>query len=184
MEKIARGNAPLGFGQFDVSVGDRSYRLAVLDDRHIEIDGQVCDYSIRQTGPGTYSLILDASGFEIAAVAGNGRSDAAQTELLVNGVSVALTVDDRRSQLRKGMLQGSSRSSGTQIIRAPMPGKVVRVEVKPGDHVGPGTGLIILEAMKMENEIKSTGTGIVERVQVEQGKAVEKDELLISIRPE
>jgi pyruvate carboxylase subunit B len=64
-----------------------------------------------------------------------------------------------------------------------MPGKIVQVEVKEGDRVAPGSGLLIIEAMKMENEIRSEGTGIVRAIRVKPGDAVERDAVLIEIDP-
>jgi biotin carboxyl carrier protein len=60
-----------------------------------------------------------------------------------------------------------------------MPGLVIRVEVKPGDQVMPGAGLVALEAMKMENELKAQGPGVVKEVRVAPGEAVEKGQILL-----
>jgi biotin carboxyl carrier protein len=79
------------------------------------------------------------------------------------------------------MLTERSASSTGQKVTAPMPGKVVRIEVAEGDTIKAGTGLIVLEAMKMENEIKSGASGSVTKIHVSVGKAVEKGEILISI---
>jgi biotin carboxyl carrier protein len=66
-------------------------------------------------------------------------------------------------------------------VRAPMPGLIVRVEVEAGQLIRVGQGLVVLEAMKMENEIKALSAGKVADVHVTPGKAVEKGELLISL---
>jgi biotin carboxyl carrier protein len=184
VEKVTPGIISLGPGQYSVKMGERSYVVAVLDDRTIQVDEKPHAFSIRKTSQGVYSLILDGSVYEVVPLAGNRNGEASPAEIVVNGVPVEVVVDDHRSLLKKGMLQNRSHVAVTQAIRAPMPGKVIRVEVKVGDRVNPGTGLVILEAMKMENEIKSAGTGVVEEVRVESGKAVEKGELLISIHPE
>ena len=72
---------------------------------------------------------------------------------------------------------------GPKALKAPMPGMVVRVEVEVGQTVAPGDGLVIVEAMKMENELKSEGAGRVSRVLVQPGQTVEKDQTLIEFEP-
>ena len=69
--------------------------------------------------------------------------------------------------------------TGPKPLRAPMPGLVVQLEVAEGDQVTSGQGLVIVEAMKMENELKSEGEGTVKRILVEPGQAVDKDQVLV-----
>jgi biotin carboxyl carrier protein len=92
-------------------------------------------------------------------------------------------VDERTQQLRELTGQGK-RASGGGVIRAPMPGLVLRVEVEPGMRVEPGAGVVVLEAMKMENEITSPGAGVVKSVRVQAGQAVEKGVVLVEIGDE
>jgi len=66
-------------------------------------------------------------------------------------------------------------------IRAPMPGLIVKVKVNEGESVRPGTNLLVLEAMKMENEIRSVQYGVVEKIHVKQGMAVEKNQPLVKL---
>jgi len=184
VEKVPTGILSLKPNQFSVRIGERAYIVETLDDQRIQVDGKAYNFSFREISPGVYSLLLDSAVFEVVAPAGHRNGDVASTDVVVNGIPVGAVVDDHRSLLKKGMLKNRSHASGKRTIRAPMPGKVVKVEVKAGDQVIPGTGLIILEAMKMENEIKSTGAGVVEEVRVSAGMAVEKDEPLMSIHQE
>jgi biotin carboxyl carrier protein len=70
-------------------------------------------------------------------------------------------------------------AAGPGPVRAPMPGMVVRVEVAEGDAVAPGQGIVVVEAMKMENELKTESGGVVARINVEAGQAVEKGAVLV-----
>jgi pyruvate carboxylase subunit B len=72
---------------------------------------------------------------------------------------------------------------GPRPIVAPMPGMVVKVEVAEGDVVREGQGVVIVEAMKMENELRAAGAGRVRRVHVSRGQAVEKDQVLVELEP-
>ena len=86
-------------------------------------------------------------------------------------------LDDRRKRLKAA--RGGGAAEGTFLLRAPMPGKVVKVLVKPGDAVEAGAGLVIIEAMKMENELRAPRAGTVSAVHVAEGTTVEgKAELL------
>jgi biotin carboxyl carrier protein len=67
-------------------------------------------------------------------------------------------------------------------VRAPMPGLIVRVEVAEGESVSAGQGVVIIEAMKMENELKSDAAGVVKKILVQQGQAVEKGTVLIEFQ--
>ena len=73
----------------------------------------------------------------------------------------------------------SEESGGPKPLRAPMPGLVVKIEADEGDDVFQCQGLIIVEAMKMENELKSDGAGRISRILVEPGQTVEKDQVLV-----
>ncbi len=92
-------------------------------------------------------------------------------------------VDERTQQLRELTGQGK-RGTGGGVIKAPMPGLVLRVEVEPGMRVEPGAGVVVLEAMKMENEITSPTGGVVKSVRVAAGQAVEKGVVLVEISEE
>lgn len=89
-------------------------------------------------------------------------------------------VVDNESRYRQSRLQ-SKQVLNNNTIRSPMPGKVVRVFVKPGDIVEAGQPLIVLSAMKMESEFKAGQRGIVKEVPVKEGETVDNDQLLVVI---
>jgi len=98
--------------------------------------------------------------------------------LLVNGKEVRLELADPRDRRRNG---GRGADGGRKEIRAAMPGKVVRVLVAAGDEVEAGMGLLILEAMKMQNEVKSPGSGRVAAVAVGVGETVASGQTLVTL---
>ncbi|HLG20953.1 MAG TPA: biotin/lipoyl-containing protein [Bdellovibrionota bacterium] len=103
-----------------------------------------------------------------------------EIDISVNGHLVPLHCSDPRRS--PGDVE-SRVEQGSRQIRAIMPGRVVRVFVRPGDAVVSGDSLLVLEAMKMENEVKATINGTVESVAVSSGASVERGELLISLVP-
>jgi pyruvate carboxylase subunit B len=91
-------------------------------------------------------------------------------------------VDERTRHIRSLVGAGKSQAAGG-TVKAPMPGLVVRVLVQPGQTVAVGTALVVLEAMKMENELKAPVAGVVARVSATPGQAVEKGEILVTLAP-
>jgi acetyl/propionyl-CoA carboxylase alpha subunit len=106
---------------------------------------------------------------------------AARGELLIGleGRTIAVTVNGRRS--RRGSAEGGSQAHGVQTVTAPMPGRVVRVLVRPGDEIATRQGVIVVEAMKMENELRSPKAGKVKEVMVSPGTSVEAGRVLVVI---
>jgi len=104
-------------------------------------------------------------------------------EVQVGGrVWLADVVDERTRQLR-GMVGGDKQAGVGGVVKAPMPGMILRLEVEEGQAVTRGVGLVVLEAMKMENEIRAPDDGVVVRIHAEPGMAVEKGAPLIELGP-
>ena len=97
-------------------------------------------------------------------------------KLHTNGQEFTAEVIDPRAW--SGRRHGAVEAEGRQQILAPMPGKIVRLLVKEGDHVEAGQGLLVVEAMKMQNEIRSPKSGVIERVLAKEGQPVNAGEVL------
>ncbi len=101
----------------------------------------------------------------------------------LNGFNYEIKIKDKTYELLQKFLNNSNKNknSGAGIVKAPMPGLIVKVFVQPGMSVLEGDKLLIMEAMKMENILKSTQSGIVKEVRVSEGNTVEKDNVLVII---
>jgi biotin carboxyl carrier protein len=86
---------------------------------------------------------------------------------------------DERTRHIRSLGAGENLRPKAEVLRAPMPGLVVRINAKPGDKVAAGSGLVVLEAMKMENELKAAAASVVKNVRVAPGEAVEKGQVLV-----
>ena len=119
----------------------------------VSVDGQEFMVDGRRTGRNNYSLLIDNRSFEVDV-------DTTEDEyrVLLDGRTYHISMSDER-QVRVGGRQSGVEVSGRQEIRIPMPGKVVAVLVNEGDTVAKGQGLVIVEAMKMENEVRAPGNG-------------------------
>jgi pyruvate carboxylase subunit B len=102
--------------------------------------------------------------------------------VLVNGERHEVEALDERAAHIRTLTGTGTAPAGPALLKAPMPGLVLRILVTPGQTVTAGTSLVVLEAMKMENELKAAAPGTVEQVAVAPGQTVEKGEVLLSFR--
>ncbi|MFO0980415.1 MAG: biotin/lipoyl-containing protein [Planctomycetota bacterium] len=124
-----------------------------------------------------YSLLVAGRSLDVIA-----EMRGSQMLLIVNGHSHRIVVEDERERAAR-RISGARSSSGRQTVTSPMPGVVRAVRVSPGARVQRGQPLVILEAMKMENEIAAEGEGVVETVRVAPGAAVNQGDALVVIGP-
>ena len=130
-----------------------------------------------RTGAAEFSVVIDGRSHRALVV----KEDREQgmVRLRIGGRDYTVKLEDEQSRLMKTL--GIERTAAAvREIKAPMPGLVINIMVKPGDAVKKNDPVLVLEAMKMENVIKSPGDGTVAAVPAEQGKAVEKGQLLVS----
>ena len=159
---------------YDVTVDGRPARLSIEGTRfRYECgEGQSAprDFSIEPAGEARFSVLTGARSYEVTLLSGG--------EISVNGRVLRVEVFDPRG-LRSRERVGQSR--GRQEIVASMPGRVIRVLVEANQEVEAGQGLIVVEAMKMQNEMKSPSAGRVVEVKTAPGAAVSAGEVLIVI---
>jgi biotin carboxyl carrier protein len=121
------------------------------------------------------SLIVDTASHEVDV-----EEDGDALNLLVSEEIVRLELVDERKK-RLSPAKGAFGVEGKFVLKAPMPGKVVKVLVQPGDEVAENQGLVIIEAMKMENELRSPRAGKVTAVTVQEGQTVEGKAPLVTV---
>lgn len=123
--------------------------------------------------PGIYSVLLDGRSYDASVE----RTERALI-VTVDGYRFEVEVRDPRRWSRGS---GRAAGQGRETLAAPMPGKVMRVLVAPGDAVGPGQGIVVVEAMKMQNEIKTSRSGRVLAIHAQEGATVSAGEALVTI---
>jgi biotin carboxyl carrier protein len=162
--------------KYFVTVGGREFAVEV-DGEQVRIDGQPVEASLRlRQGTPLRQLTVDGRSIDVALhPMGRGRWVAG-----LQGEQVELEVlDERTRHLRS--LTATARPARGGAVRAPMPGLVARVLVEPGARVAAGAGLLVLEAMKMENELRASAIGVVAAVRVTAGQTVEKGQVLLEL---
>jgi biotin carboxyl carrier protein len=167
---------------YDVSEKGGARRLVALRETgegiyEIQIDGRTVHVDAVRSGPTVYSVIEDGHQFE-AMVDERGAHG---FDVLVAGRIFHLEAVDERTKL---LAQSAAPlTSGPQLVAAEMPGKVVKVSVPVGEAVREGQGVVVIEAMKMENEIPSPIAGIVKEIAVSEGQTVEAGTPLFTVTP-
>jgi biotin carboxyl carrier protein len=120
-------------------------------------------------------------GTHVYRVVAQKRQGRGRYTLWVDGYRFEAEALDERTRSIRDLSAASAGPSGPAPILAPMPGLIVRVNVQVGDKVEAGQGIVVMEAMKMENELRATAAGTVKSVEVSTGTAVEKGALLVAL---
>jgi biotin carboxyl carrier protein len=170
---LATGNRQLFFVTYEITIDGKNYRLDLnraeggwscrLDGREVAVDAVL-------VRPDVVSLCIGNRAYEVKC-----ERVAGQMHLWVGSACFAGEIRDPRS-LRGRVRQVNDH--GPKKLTAPMPGKIVRVLVRPGDEVEAGSGVLVMEAMKMQNEIKSPKKGTIQKVLVSEGAAVNAGDVL------
>lgn len=163
--------------RYYVTIRGREHLVEVDGDR-ITVDGAAVEASTApvEGTPVRQVLLGGASWMLLVEPAGRGRWD-----LGWRGDRWEVEVVDERTRHIRSLTGTGQARAGGGVLKAPMPGLVVRVLVEPGQRVQEGQGVAVLEAMKMENELKAKAAGIVQAVLVTPGQAVEKGQGLVEL---
>ena len=161
-----------------VTVGGREVEVEVDGDR-VTIAGVTRTATLRPLDGSTSRQLLVDGRPSVLSLRNAGRG---QWSLGMAGDRWEAEVVDERTRHIRSLTAGSSVARGPATLRAPMPGLVVRVLVEAGQEVEGGAGVVVLEAMKMENELKAPSGGIVGAILVGAGEPVEKGQVLVEFR--
>jgi biotin carboxyl carrier protein len=161
--------------KFDVQIGGKTRAVELQSDSNrwqISLDGVALNADAVEISPNVFSVLLNGESYEVRLAA----ADDGKLTLQTRHHEFVAEVSDPRAW--RGRRHGTVEAEGRQQIVAPMPGKVVRLLVKAGDKVEAGQGLLVVEAMKMQNEVRSPKTGTVERLLAKEGQPVNAGEVL------
>src|SRR5512143_4282048 len=163
--------------RYITTVEGKQFLVEITDEKHVSIDGKVYEVDFESvSGQPVYSLIVDGKSYE--GYTARGDED---WQVLLHGRLYPITVEDEREKRLRSAAGGGVAETGEFHLRAPMPGLVVTIPVEEGQVVKRGQVLVILESMKMQNELKSPRDGIIGRLRVKSGDAVEQKQTLLSV---
>jgi biotin carboxyl carrier protein len=162
---------------YEVTIAEKTYRVELVRTGQqwtCKLDGREFLLDVVSLQAGELSLLLDGKSYEVKQE--NAGPEAA---VVVGQERFAVAVRDPRSFRSRRRAGGDER--GPRKITAPMPGKVVRLLAEVGAHVEAGQSVIVIEAMKMQNELKAPKTGVVKKINVAEGAAVEAGQSLAEV---
>lgn len=166
--------------RYYVTVDGETLEVDLSGERPV-VDGHEAAAELARVGDtSTLNLLLDGRSHTVVAE----RRERHVWELHVDGERYEARVVDERTQTIQAMAGPAAAARGPKPVRAPMPGLVVRVAVEPGERVEAGQSIVIMEAMKMENDLKAETAGVVDQIPASAGQAVEKGAVLVTFREE
>ncbi len=158
-------------------VGERTYEITPGANQSLEVNGEPHRVDFRAIDEGAlYSLLIDNRSWEVLV-----ERSGDEYRISIDGELYVVSVQDERTRKIQNALTRAAKETGEFILKAPMPGLVRGVPLQIGQEVQKGQGLIILEAMKMENELRAPRGGIVREIRVKPGDAVELGQALVVI---
>ena len=155
--------------KYFATIDGREFEVEI-EGGQVRVDGEAIDVDLSQSGvPELYSILLDGASYEVLV-----EEERQEYAVTLRGQQFHVQVEDERSRRLNAGRKGPLIPTGELVVKAPIPGLVVKVLVSEGDDIPEDHPLIILEAMKMENEIRSLRAGVVRTVDVAAGQRVEQ----------
>jgi biotin carboxyl carrier protein len=163
--------------KYVAKIDEREYEIEILDEDHIIIDNKAYKVDFQSvSGQPVYSLLLDGESFEAHV-----HPSDEGWQVLLQGNFYPIIVEDERDRRMRAAMGGRVSDTGEYLLKAPMPGLVVSIPVSEGQPVGKGEVLVVLESMKMQNELKSPREGVVKGISARVGESVEQKQTLLVI---
>jgi biotin carboxyl carrier protein len=163
--------------KYITSIGEREFEFEIIGENQILVDGNKFDLNFDHIeDQPVYSLLVDGHSHEAYVYLVNGV-----WQVLMHGRLYPVLVEDEEEKRLRSSIGNTAHISGEFHLKAPMPGLVVAVPVEEGLEVQKGDVLLILESMKMQNELKSPREGCVTHLRVKPGDSVEQHQTLLSV---
>ena len=163
--------------KYVTTLGSTDFIVDVIDHRHVSVNGKVMEVDFENiSGQPVYSMVIDGKSYEAYVYEGED-----EWQVLLLGQQYPIQVEDEREKRLRAAAGGTVAESGEFHLKAPMPGLVVAIPVQQDQEVAKGDVLVILESMKMQNELKAPRAGKVSRIRAKVGETVEQRQTLLTV---
>ncbi|MGA2112869.1 MAG: biotin/lipoyl-containing protein [Anaerolineales bacterium] len=160
--------------KYITSIADQTYTIEINDERHLSIDGRTCEVDFLElSDQPLYSLVIQGQSYEAYVLPHGDR-----WEIVLQGQMYEARVEDERERRLRSAFSGQALESQEFQLRAPMPGLIAAVLVHEGQEILKGSVVIVLESMKMQNELKAPRAGTLLHLRVQAGQTVEQNQIL------
>jgi len=164
--------------KYIATIGEKEFLVEVIDEHHVSVDGKTYEVDfVSVSGQPVYSMIADGKSHEAYVREGDD-----EWQVLLRGRLYPVKVEDEREKRLRAAAGGGVAETGEFHLKAPMPGLVVAIPVTEGQEIKKGQVLLILESMKMQNELKAPRDGVINRIKVKPGESVEQKQPLLSVQ--
>ena len=163
--------------KYITTIAGQEYTIEMIDENRINVDGVIYEVDFEPvSGQPVFSLLVDGASHEAYVY-----PDEDRWEVHLQGIQYRVTVEDEREKRLRSSFGSGPEQSGEYYLKAPMPGLVISIPVSEGQGVSQGEVLLILESMKMQNELKSPRDGVISRIRIKEGDSVERKQTLLSV---
>ncbi len=160
-----------------ITIDNKKINISIIDSETLKIDNNIIKYELSKVSEYLYLLHINNKVYSITAT----RKNSEKYTTLIDGHYYEPIVRTLLMEKATEYLAQKEKQSHHLIFKAPMPGLLVKLKKKVGENVELGESLIVLEAMKMENDLKSPVSGIIKEIYVEENSPVEKDQKILLI---
>jgi len=164
--------------EYIIIINGSKKKVNIINEKEASIDGKVVDYSLESLNYSTYLLRINNIFYEISSE----KVDEEKYSLLVKGKKIITIARTELQERAAKLIEDTKASSKHQIcINAPMPGIILKINKNVGDKIIENESVLILEAMKMENDLRAPGSGLIKKIFFSEGNKVEKGDKLFLI---
>jgi biotin carboxyl carrier protein len=162
---------------FIVTINNRKYPVNVTEDGRVCVGEKILKAGISSIANNAYVLRIEDRVYEITA----NKLDQERFGIIIDACYFDTNVRTRLQETANELQKNKSKMQHHSDVKAPMPGLLLKLKVKAGDEIKLGESILILEAMKMENELRAPASGIVRKIYFNEGQSVEKDSIILTI---
>jgi len=156
--------------EFVVTINGKKIQISLSNAHKAIIDGKEFDYRLSRINHNTFNLSIDNKSYLISAE----KNNSSEYIITLNGQVIESRVLSALQERAAGLIESVSVKNTTTFLKSPMPGMILKIKRQAGEFVHQGDSLLILEAMKMENDIRSPVSGTIKEVRIKEGQPVEK----------
>jgi biotin carboxyl carrier protein len=163
--------------KYITQVGDQEFQIEIVDERHVSLNGTLYEVDFDSvSGQPVVSLLVNGKSYEAYVY-----EDEQGQQVLLHGRMFPVLVEDEREKRLRAAAGSRIAERGDFHLRAPMPGLVIALPVGEGQEVQKGDVLVVLESMKMQNELRSPRAGVISRLRVKPGDSVDQHQTLLTV---
>lgn len=163
--------------EFIVTINNHQHIVKILSDGKVQIGSREVKAEVSQITNSSYVIRIDDSVFEITS----DKLGRDRFGIVIDACYFDTTVRTRLQETANDLQKNKSKLKHHSDVKAPMPGLILKLKKNVGEEVKLGESILILEAMKMENELRSPASGILKKIFYKEGQSVEKDSIILTI---